>query len=49
MQVFIIGAVAAAVGVGMAGFTAVGVVGGATSGTFQPEGGSVLEYGTTNQ
>ena len=48
MQSFIIGGVALLVGGGMAGATAFGVVNGATSGTFHPEGNTVLEYGQTS-
>jgi len=47
VQTFIIGGIALLVGGGMAGATAFGVVNGATSGTFQPQGNNVLQYGTT--
>jgi hypothetical protein len=49
VQALIIGGVSLLVGAGMAGATAFGVINSATSGTFQPQGDSVLEYGTTNQ
>jgi hypothetical protein len=49
VQRFIIGGVALLVGAGVASATAYGVVNTLTSGTYQPESSSVLEYGTTNQ
>ncbi|MBA2952375.1 hypothetical protein GON03_20345 [Nocardioides sp. MAH-18] len=48
MQTLIIGGVALLVGGGLAAGTAIGVVNNATSGTFQPTGQNVLQYGTTS-